>query len=224
MCNLQIFVHNICMNNKERKIICISYLIYYIGLGIASIISIKKQSSDSLMIFLATITCWILPLLFKCCKLKLTVEMVVINVIFVGLANIGGSICNAYSFYLFDKFLHFFSGMLLCEVAYFIFSFFNQSTQIQSKYQKILCILFINAFHMLLAVLWEFFEYACLILFNIDAIHHYSSGVHDAMGDMLVAFFGGIIVSSYLISFFISGKENFWVCMKERFCKRNEIQ
>ncbi len=41
---------------------------------------------------------------------------------------------------------------------------------------------------MMIAFLWECFEFACLIFLNIDAINHYTQGVYDTMTDMIVCF------------------------------------
>ena len=51
---------------------------------------------------------------------------------------------------------------------------------------------------MMIAFLWECFEFACLIFLNIDAINHYTQGVYDTMTDMIVCFLGGLVFLALL--------------------------
>lgn len=173
------------------------------------------------MILVAGFTCLLLPFLFQILKLKMIVELHFVNVIFVGLANICGSVLHFYSFVYFDKFLHFVSGILLCELSYMIFCFLRQSIIFKDKVDRILCLLFMNALNLSFAVLWEFFEYACLIFLNNDAIHHYSSGVHDAMGDMIVALVGGFVVSCFIFYYFKTNHKNYFISLNEKFYLTN---
>jgi len=76
---------------------------------------------------------------------------------------------------------------------------------------------------MMIAVIWEFIEFGCLIFLNNDAIHHYSSGVYDSMKDMLVAFIGGLIVTSILIYDFKHEKKSIFYNEMMKFIKMNDL-
>ena len=54
-------------------------------------------------------------------------------------------------------------------------------------------ILYVISFSMLVASLWEFFEYSIDFIFKLDTQKVLISGVNDTMQDMLVALVGSII-------------------------------
>ena len=185
------------MNKTQKNIIILIYILYYIFLFIATYISIKYKYPNTIIAPIAAITCLLLPLLFKYFKLKITFNMYLFNILFVFISNIWGSILNGYSIPYFDKLLHFSSGILLTNLSFMIFTLLISKLHL-NKNETLLCVLFINSLNMMIAVIWEFIEFGCLIFLNNDAIHHYSSGVYDSMQDMLVAFVGGILVTIVL--------------------------
>lgn len=86
-----------------------------------------------------------------------------------------------------------------------------------------LFVVFINAINLSMAALWEFYEYAILVLFNNDAINHYTSGVHDSMGDMIVCMLGGLIVTGILYRSYKKQQTNFFVNLTKKFYQINQI-
>ena len=180
-----------------NKKIYILYFTYYLLLTIAAIISLINNYPNNIMIPIAAISCLVLPLLFKCFKLKITFSMHILNVLFIFISNVWGSILNGYSIPYFDKILHFSSGILITTLSFMIYILLISKLNLNKK-EIYLCIIFINSFNMMIAILWEFIEFGCLIFLNNDAIHHYSSGVYDSMQDMLVALLGGIFVSYFI--------------------------
>ncbi|MFR1628666.1 MAG: hypothetical protein ACLSU6_17690 [Thomasclavelia ramosa] len=71
--------------------------------------------------------------------------------------------------------------------------------------------IFINALNAMIALYWEFYEYALLIFFNYDAINHYSTGIHDSITDMLVAVIGSFILSLYLTHYDQRNDNHFFI-------------
>lgn len=209
------------MTSKQKKRIMIGYGIYYVCLILASIYCGIHQMEGLKMAPVAAFTCFLVPLCLKLLKLKSTSVIVWINLIFAFIASILGSMLGAYSLFMFDKFLHFFSGVFLSELSFMVFCYLREKTQFQDKKEKILCLLFVNACNMMIAVFWEFFEYACLIFLNNDAIRHTTSGVHDSMTDMLVACVGGILITGWILRYFKTGKKNFWIHLNEEFYHLN---
>ena len=69
----------------------------------------------------------------------------------------------------------------------------------------------------------EFYEYFMLVVFQNDCIHHYDSGVHDSITDMLCAFVSGLYVTGQFHRWMKSGKEGFFVRLCNRFCQANGI-
>ncbi|MGN1342984.1 MAG: hypothetical protein ACI4U3_00275 [Traorella sp.] len=209
------------MNHKQQKIIKISYIIYYLILFVAIFYCLKHQMDSVKMGFVASFTCFLVPLVLKILKMKPIFEIYLINIIFALIASIFGSMLNAYSIPFFDKILHFSSGLFITELCYMLFCYLKKDPYIQTKNERILAVLFVNAANMMVAVYWEFFEYACLIFLHNDAINHYTSGVHDSMTDMLVACLGGFFVTYHIIRYFKTDKKNFWVHLNTKFYKLN---
>lgn len=209
--------------NKTQKIkLMMITFIYYILLIIATYISIKNNYPNTIIAPVASISCLLLPFIFKCFQLKLTFNIYVLNIIFVFISNIWGSMLDGYSIPYFDKILHFSSGILLTELSFIIFMLCIQRKL--NKNETFLCFLFINSFNMLIAVCWEFIEFGCLVFLNNDAIHHYSSGVYDSMEDMLVAFLGGIIVSIILYFDFKRKKKSIFFHEMRKMLEINDIK
>ena len=59
---------------------------------------------------------------------------------------------------------------------------------------------------MLIASIWEVFEYLSSYYFNVDPQKVILTGVTDTMGDMIVALFGSILVCS---SYYFEHQENY---------------
>ena len=205
------------MSQKQKKIVQVSYAIYYILLVLAAIYCYCTQKEGLMMGAVALFTCFLVPLALKILHLTPIFEIYMINIIFAAIASIAGSMLGAYSFPFFDKVLHFCSGLFLSELSYMVFCWLKKTTVIKEKNERILSIIFVNACNMMIAVFWEFFEYGCLIFLNNDAINHYTSGVHDSMTDMLVAFVGGMIITYFILSYYKNNKKNFWIKLNEHF-------
>ena len=204
------------MMNKK---IVMYYLLYYIVLMISSIYSYIHKIGEVYFIPIGCITCFVVPFLFKIFHLKMIKEIHILNLLFVTFSIVLGSILNFYSLFYYDKFLHFMSGLLFCEFSYILYHYIMKKHH--SKHIPILCYLFINAMNMMIAVFWEFYEYACLLFLNNDAIHHYSSGVHDSMQDMLVALCGGIVVTIGIIMYYKTNKKNIFIQLSGKFIQKN---
>lgn len=146
-----------------------------------------------LMVIVSAILPFLVPLLFKIFKINMLKEIQIINIIFIYFASLIGSSLGGYNLPVYDKIIHFISGIIVACIGYIVYKYYN-------KEENVLMIIFINAFNMLVAFLWEVYEYI-LLFFGYDAIRHYSSGVHDMIGDMIVCFIGGVLISLYIIKF-----------------------
>lgn len=202
-----------------NKKIYLYYFLYYLIVILSSIYSFFNRILEFYFVPIAFISCLFLPLLFKLFHLKMMKEFHILNLLFVLLSIVFGSILDFYSFHYYDKFLHFCSGLLFTEFAYIFYQYLI--IKHHSKDITILCLIFVNSFNMMIAVFWEFFEYACLIFLNNDAIHHYSSGVHDTMTDMLVALCGGIVITFGVFRSYKTNKENLFTQLSGKFTHNN---
>ena len=127
-----------------------------------------------------------------------------------------GSCLGGYQLPYYDKFTHFASGVVICEMIYLLYKHY-----LRDDHRKSLMFIFLNAVNASVALLWEFYEYALLVFFQYDAIKHFSTGVHDTITDMLVAVIGGLILSIYLIHYDQSGKNHFFVSLERKIYKMN---
>lgn len=210
------------MSKKEKNILIVLHAIYVITLLYGFYWSIKgHNSSGLLMSFVGIITPLLVPVSLKIFKLKPIFEIYLINIIFVYIASLVGSVFGGYSIPFFDKLLHFSSGLFLSLLAFMIFSYLKKTPCVEEKNERIISLIFINAVNMMIAVFWEFFEFAMLVFFNNDGINHYTTGVYDSMTDMLVCFVGGLIITFYVMHWYHSGKENFWIKLNKNFFELN---
>lgn len=127
----------------------------------------------------------------KIFKLKINDGIKFIYVLFIFTAHFLGATCELYNkIFWFDKFSHFVSGILTSFAALLII---NKS---KSKNSLFFNILFIISFSMLVASLWEVFEYLASYYFKMDPQRVTLTGVTDTMGDIIVALLGTILLST----------------------------
>ena len=111
------------MKNKKTNFIyksCI--LIYLISLVYAFYLNWGGKYFS--MTIVACLTPFIMPLLMKLLKIEVPQEFYIINIIFVYFASLWGSCLGGYHLPYFDKFTHFFSGIIFCEIAYIFYNTF----------------------------------------------------------------------------------------------------
>ncbi len=126
----------------------------------------------------------------KIFKVKISDSVNFIYILFIFMAHFLGVTCELYNYiFWFDKFTHFLSGILSGFAAILIL------VKSKNKNSIYFNILFIIAFSLMLASLWEMFEYLSSCLFNVDPQKVLETGVNDTMGDIIVAFLGALIVS-----------------------------
>lgn len=212
------------MSRKEKRIVAGLILIYCLTLAYSFLINYEKriQSPRFNMTFVAIICPLIIPLLFKILKWKPVFEISVVNLVFCYFASLIGSCLGGYSTVYFDKIMHFGFGFIGIEIAMLLYCYLKKTVVIKSG-ELSLFVVFINAINLSMAALWEFYEYAILVLFNNDAINHYTSGVHDSMGDMIVCMLGGLIVTGILYRSYKKQQTNFFVNLTKKFYQINQI-
>ncbi|HIU14313.1 MAG TPA: hypothetical protein IAD15_09620 [Candidatus Fimiplasma intestinipullorum] len=213
------------MEKKERclkRTVIGLYLAYYLVLIYAFYRNARLQDMTALMLgFVAMLTPWIVPVVFRLFKLKRIYEIDILNIIFVFFASLVGSCLSGYALPYFDKVVHFASGLLLCQVVYMLYSLISKRREPTSPEERrlVLCFNFVgNGF---VALLWEFYEYAMLVFFNYDCIKHFSTGVHDSLTDMLAGTLGGLVMCLCYYQAFHSGKDNFFTRLHNRFYDAN---
>ncbi len=213
------------MGQKEKVIKRLFYVttyIYIASLFISLYINIKNNRMEPLqMTFVAMLTPLIVPIGFKLFHWKPVYEIYIVSNIFTYFASLLGSGFRWYSFPWFDKVVHFASGWIFTTVAAMLFFFIRKSNKFENNREYVLFFVFINITNIAIAEIWEFYEYAMLIFFNNDCIHHFSQGVHDTITDVMCATLAGILLTLLIIRYYKSKKGNFFVNIYEKFYIRN---
>ena len=162
---------------------------------ITSILSIvlAYNKHEDLVLFLKDIavilTISVIYILQKIFKFKISDSLNFIYIIFIFMAHFLGVVVNLYDkIYWFDKFVHFLSGIITSFVSLYVIIKFKKNDNIKFT------IIYIIAFSLMCASLWEIFEYLSSYYFNVDPQKVQMTGVTDTMGDIIVAFLGSIIV------------------------------
>lgn len=148
-----------------------------------------SYDGSRLLTYLAVVPVLAAPCIFCKIKYRLRDFELLIYYIFIFLADFLGCVVNLYNLVgWYDLFTHFLSGIFTFWIGIFILD------KIQFRGKNILFELFFSiSVVMLVASVWEFFEFGADILLDMDLQHHMDTGVVDTMTDMLVAFLGGIL-------------------------------
>lgn len=157
-------------------------------------------ATDRLLADITVVITMLLLRIFKrIFKLKISYEMEFVYIIFISLAHFFGSVVNLYNkIWWYDLFAHFLSGILTAILALVIMNYLS----VYKEKNKLFNVLFIISFTLMVASIWEFFEYGADTFLGLNVQHAIETGVSDTMEDMLVAFLGSVIVSIfYLIEY-----------------------
>lgn len=182
------------MRKREKKkwIIDFIYIVY-----MASIIWFLKERKlfEFGIVVFCIVSTLILGIVNKKVN-KLLDNSIYINlVIFIMVSSLLGSCFKFYSINHYDDFLHLYSGVLSCNVAYLIIRYFKNEENIKMV-NKVFIIIFLFMFTMGVASLWEIMEFS---LDNILGTHTQIGGLEDTMIDMVDALIGAVISIPYFI-------------------------
>lgn len=205
-----------------KKIYYTCCVLYVIFLGYAFYDSITNQYMHSLMMcFVSLALVFCIPIFFKIMKWQPVYEIYILAIIFMFLASVLGSSYRFYDNVLYwDKYVHCFSGVLGAEVAYLLFCMLKKTLIVKKEDFSVMYV-FINAVNIMIAALWELFEYAGLVFFDYDGIRHYTTGVHDSMTDIFVCIIGGLVTTYFIYRFYKTGKDNIFSNINKRFHMTN---
>lgn len=172
---------------------------------------------DVVMVIVACVLPFVFPVLFKLVHKKMPNEMMCLNITFIYFASLIGSCLGGYKIIFFDKVVHFASGFIAFTIGLLLYEGWVSKRINRNNFKLFFC----NLFNLSVAVIWEFYEYFMLVVFDHDCINHYSSGVHDALTDMFCAFVGGLIVT--IIIYYSNKKEkpNFFEDLVQSFYLEN---
>lgn len=174
---------------KKNKL---NLLIIFISI-IGTIISIILKKQELILVLKdlsIIITINLIYIINKLFNTKINEKINTIYIIFIFLAHFLGVILQFYDkIYWFDKFVHWLSGCLTTMVAIISIN------KIKLNKKILFNILFSISFTMLIASMWEMFEYLSSVFFDVDPQKTILTGVNDTMCDIIVAYLGSILVS-----------------------------
>lgn len=135
-------------------------------------------------------------------------NLYIVLILFIMMSSLLGSCYNFYDINHYDDFLHIWSGLISCSVAYSLFLFFNSN---ELKYMnKIFIVIYLFMFSMGVASLWEIIEFLLDIFIGTNM---QVGGLKDTVIDMIDVLIGSlvmipIIMSSYKKLNLIKSKKN----------------
>lgn len=146
-----------------------------------------------LLVVLYFVTIWIPLGLTYLCKIKFNIALVVAYEIFIVLALVVGCLWNVYNYGdVYDKVVHFSSGILLSMLGYNLFI-----EQKQNKLTQLWIFIFAFSFAMMLGGVWEICEFSFDSVFGENAQHWFGfegrEVLKDTMIDMICDCSGAII-------------------------------
>lgn len=201
-------------NYKYLYGVCI--IIYVVTLMYAVIKGSRLQ-----MCIIAGILPCLLPVLKYKFHCKITYEVKIIYLAFIYFSSLIGSCLGGYALAYYDKIVHFFSGIIITMLACLIYSFIKKNIKIQQPSDQKIYYIFIMTFNMSIALLWEFYEYAMLIFFQNDCIHHYTTGIHDSMIGMICACLGSLIILYQVVQYHRKNKKYYSIKVMHQFYNQN---
>lgn len=147
-----------------------------------------EYDSSRFLTYLAVFPVIFAPFLLTRTKYHLKDRELFVYYVFVFLADFLGCVVNLYNMISwYDLFTHFLSGIFTFGIGFFILD----KVGIRGK-NFFFDLFFGLCVVMLVAGMWEFFEYGADCFLGMDLQHNLDTGVADTMEDMLAAFLGGI--------------------------------
>lgn len=178
--------------SKSRINLLLQLLASLGGIYYGTLKIIDGDIYGSLISFSIILTIFAPDILRNIFGIKIGKQLENIYCIFIFFSHFLGSVADFY--YLlpgYDKVMHMLSGILTSFTALVILIKWKEYKPKKTFYN----ILYMVMFTMMIAGMWEFFEFTCDYLFVKDAQNVNITGVSDTMWDMLMAFFGSIGVS-----------------------------
>ena len=130
---------------------------------------ITKNYQDVFLCILAFVTIFIPSIIDRTTKLRLPGLLQLCIVAFIFASTILGEIFNLYSrFPLWDVILHTFSGFITAAIGFSILTILHDNKESKNVFTPGMIILMAFCFSLTIGVFWEFVEFGCDQLFDLD--------------------------------------------------------
>lgn len=159
---------------------------------ICMLLSICGKYNSNILVCLSLYLIIFLPRIVRKFSSKVNDLIELIFLLFILFAQLLGSILHFYGIiYWYDSFMHYISGILTSFLAVIILILFNK----YDDNDKIFNVIFILSITLMVASLWEIFEFTTDNLLDGDAQRVVATGVTDTMKDIICALLGSILFS-----------------------------
>lgn len=150
-----------------------------------------RFNSNILVCMSTYIIVFIPKVITKYSKIKITPLVEFLFLIFIFLAELLGSVMHFYEYISwFDSLVHYISGIFTALLGLILLVHFNK----YSNKDLFFNVLFIISITLMVASLWELFEFTNDSLFGYNAQRVVETGVNDTMKDIICALLGSILV------------------------------
>lgn len=159
---------------------------------ICMFLSICGKYNSNILVCLSLYLIIFLPRIIRKFSSKVNDLIELIFLLFILFAQLLGSILHFYGIiYWYDSFMHYISGILTSFLAVIILILFNK----YDDNDKVFNVIFILSITLMVASLWEIFEFTTDNLLGGDAQRVVATGVTDTMKDIICALLGSILFS-----------------------------
>lgn len=159
---------------------------------ICMFLSICGKYNSNILVCLSLYLIIFLPRIVRKFSSKVNDLIELIFLLFILFAQLLGSILHFYGIiYWYDSFMHYISGILTSFLAVIILILFNK----YDDNDKVFNVIFILSITLMVASLWEIFEFTTDNLLGGDAQRVVATGVTDTMKDIICALLGSILFS-----------------------------
>jgi len=180
------------MKNLKKINIGISFLIIILNTVFVILTLLNKFNSNILVCLSLYVIVFLPTIIRKLFKIEVADSVELVFLIFIFFAQLLGSVMHLYSFiYWYDSFVHFTSGSLTALLALMLLVLFNKYDEKSSAFN----VLYMFAITLMIAAVWETFEFTSDSLLGGDAQRVLTTGVGDTMKDIICAFLGCTLVS-----------------------------
>lgn len=176
------------MKKINNIVITLMLIINTVCIGL----SLLGKYNSNILVCLSLYVIVFLPKIFRRFSSKVNDLIELIFLLFILFAQLLGSILHFYGIiYWYDSFMHYISGILTSFLAVLLLVLFNK----YEEKDRVFNIIFIISITLMVAGLWEIFEFTADSLLGGDAQKVVATGVTDTMKDIICALLGSILFS-----------------------------
>lgn len=155
-------------------------------------LTLLGKYNSNILVCLSLYLIVFLPKMLRKFSSKVNYLIELIFLLFILFAQLLGSILHFYGIiYWYDSFMHYISGVLTSFLAVLLLVLFNK----YDEKDRLFNIIFIISITLMVAGLWEIFEFTADNLLGGDAQKVVATGVTDTMKDIICALLGSVLFS-----------------------------